>query len=252
VTERYQRRQHSARCPRIFYALFAQRAAGGDPSSSVNRLQNKKQVRITVDGEWLKTQDRFYKFTRLLQIYGEPALYGKVLGVMGWVKPETLSDSALRRWTKSPKLKHDTWFVHQGVLPVEQILSIAFMEKPDISVPYDFETHGRPELERNGLYSISAAELDALNEYEQHAPFINGSVVIICPNSKAPPAIVFRKRHSALVLNIQTGECIQREGCLFSDDDAVRFGIWTRCRSEYLMSLWDKSKARGIISNSIF
>jgi hypothetical protein len=221
---------------------FAQRAASGESSSSVNSLQNKKLIRIKVDYEWLEKEERFYKFSKLLQIYGESSLYSKVLGVMGWVKPATLSDSELRRWIKSPKLKHDTWFVHQGVLPVERILSIEFMEKEDNYVPYNFEIHGRPELERNGLYSISDAELDEVNNHEQHAPFLSGSVVVIFPNPKATPAIVFKKRSCALVLNIQTGAYIGSEGSIFSDEDAIRLGIWTRNHSEYLMSLWNKSK----------
>ena len=33
------------------------------------------------------------------------------------------------------------------------------MSTRDNYVPYDFELHGRPVLERNGIFSISASEL---------------------------------------------------------------------------------------------
>jgi len=220
---------------------FAQRVQGGT-LSTLNQLHNKKRVRIKVDYEWLRKHERFNKFTELLQIYGEPSLYAKILGVMGWVKPEILSDSELRRWLKNPKLKHDTWYVHRGILPVEQILSVEFMEKQDIYVPYNFEIHGRPELEKSGIYSITLAELHKLNNDEPHDLFLNGSVGVICPNPMAPPTIVFRKRNGGLVLNIQTGACIQNEGSIFDDAAVARLGVWTRNNSESLMISWDKSK----------
>lgn len=221
---------------------FAYRAAGDMPPTSAKSLQNKRLVRIKVDYEWLRSQDSFYKFSKLLQLYGESSLYGKMLGVTGWIKPETLSDPELRRWAKSPKLKNDTWFVHNGVLPAERIISVEYMQMQDIYVPYDFEKHGRPELERYGIFSISKAELEDLNLKELNAPFLNGSIVVCCPHPNAPPVVVFRKRDSKLVLKIENGEFLGREGCLFTDGDTKRLSAWTSGNAGNLMILWNKSK----------
>lgn len=133
---------------------FAVKAAGERTTGSVNRLQNKRLIRISVNTDWLRQQPGFCKFTRLLKENNQPARYAKAMGVSGWVKPDTLSDAELLRWMKSPKLRHDTWYLHKGTLPPEQILKVEFMEKPDIYVPYDFEAHGRAELEQNGIYCI--------------------------------------------------------------------------------------------------
>lgn len=230
---------------------FAYRAAGENVLASAKSLHNKHLVRIRVNRSWLKEQDEFYKFTKLLQLYGESSLYGKILGVMGWVKPDSLSDKELKRWIKSPKLKHDTWYVHRGVLPVEQIISVDFMATKDSYIPYDFELHGRPELERNGIFSISASELAELNNIGTGISFLNGSVGVICPHPDHTPAVVFRKRNSAVVIRIQDGKVVGSDGYLLSADDILEgLSDWTRSHSDSLMANWKLSEKSWYRYNS--
>lgn len=220
---------------------FLIKAAGRDAHGPVRGTHNKRLIRLTVDSAWLKQQDTFYPFKKLLRKYEQPSVWATIHGIEGWVKTENLSDSELKRWTKSPKLKHDTWYVHTETLPIERILSIEFMEKPDVYVPYDFELHGRSELEKSGLYSITAEQFKELNEISQEEDFTGGEVLVICPKPDAEPAIVFRKRNSAHVFAIGDGRLMGSQGTRFNPDSLKTISDWVMNNSGQLMGLWNKS-----------
>ena len=148
----------------------------------------------------------------------------------------------IKRWTKSPKLKHDTWYIHTETLPIERILSVEFMEKPDVYVPYDFELHGRSELEKSGLYSITVEQFIELNGMLQEEDFTGGEVLIICPEPDAEPAIVFRKRNSAHVFAIGDGRLMGSQGATFIPESLKIISEWVKQSSEQLMTLWNRSR----------
>ena len=75
---------------------FLLKAGGQDASSPIRGTHNKRLIRLTVDSAWLKQQDTFYPFKKLLREYQQPTLWGTVLGIQGWVKTESLSDSELK------------------------------------------------------------------------------------------------------------------------------------------------------------
>ncbi|WP_410529621.1 hypothetical protein H0S68_25025 (plasmid) [Serratia sp. AXJ-M] len=221
---------------------FARKAAGGLASDTVHSLHNKRLIRLSVDTTWLKQQEGFYSFRQILRHYGQSALYGKALAVSGWVDQRTLSDTELLRWMKSPKLKHDTWYVHTGTLPPDRILSVEYMEKPDIYVPYDFELHGRRQLEKSGFFCITASENNELNTAASNTHYLPGSIFVICPHPDAPPAITFRKSGGILVLSINNGKKLQEEGVAFSEEAVNKLSTWAMNKTDSLMGLWEKSK----------
>lgn len=221
---------------------FLIKASGPDAHGPVRGTHNKRLVRLTVDSAWLKQQDTFYSLKKLLRKYNEPLLRAKTLGVAGWVDISSLSDRELMRWIKSPKLKHDTWYVHTGTLPVERILAIEFMEKPDVYVPYDFELHGRSALEKSGLYSITSQQFAELNDIFQEEDFTGGEILIICPDPAATPAIIFRKPNCAHVLAIQDGRFMGCEGEQYDHQSLTMLSDWVKQNAEQLMDLWNKSR----------
>lgn len=221
---------------------FLIKAAGGDAHGPVRGVHNKRLIRLTVDSAWLKQQDTFYPFKKLLRKYEQPSVWATILAVQGWVNPDNLSDSELKRWTKSPKLKHETWYIHTETLPIERILSIEFMEKPDVYVPYDFELHGRSELEKAGLYSITSQQFNELNGISQEEGFTGGEVFVICPNPDAVPTIVFRKRNSAHVFAIDDGRFMMSQGTPFVSESLKTISEWVKKNSDQLMDLWNNSR----------
>lgn len=225
---------------------FLIKAAGRDAHGPVRGTHNKRLIRLTVDSEWLRQQDTFYPFKKLMRKYEQPSMLATIQGVQGWVKPENLSDSELRRWMKSPKLKHDTWYVHTETLPTERILSVEFMEKPDVYVPYDFESHGRSELEKSGLYSITAEQFKDLNEISQEEDFTGGEVLITCPDPGAVPAILFRKRNSVHVFAIDDGRLMLSHGTRFIPESLKTVSDWVKQNSGQLMDFWNKSRENSL------
>lgn len=221
---------------------FISRASGPNTKGPVRGTHNKRLIRLTVDSDWLKKQDTFYSMKQIMLKYGEPLLRAKILGVAGWVNIDSLSDRELMRWTKSPKLKHDTWYVHTEKLPVERILSIEFMEKTDVYVPYDFELHGGRELEKVGLYSITPQQFNELNEILQEEDFTGGEVLVICNEPDAVPRIVFRNHNGAHVLAINDGSLLQCEGEKYNQQSLKILSDWVRQHSEHLMVLWNRSR----------
>ncbi|PQK87841.1 hypothetical protein [Pantoea ananatis] len=220
---------------------FLKKTAGPYANGPVRGTHDKRLVRLTVDSAWLKQQETLYPFKKLLRKYEQPSVWGIFLGIKGWVDPDKLSDSEVKRWAKSPKLKHDTWYIHTETLPIERILSIEFMEKPDVYVPYDFELHGRSELEKSGIYSITSEQFKELNGVLKDGDFTGGEVFIICPKPDAEPAIVFRKRNSAHIFAIHDGRLMGSQGTRFSRDSLKTISDWVMKNSGQLMGLWNKS-----------
>lgn len=115
-------------------------------------------------------------------------------------------------------------------------------EKPDVYVPYDFELHGRSELEKSGLYSITAEQFKELNEISQEEYFTGGEVLVICPKPDAEPAIIFRKRNSAHVFAIGDGRLMGSQGTTFIPESLKTISDWVKQNSGQLMNLWNRGR----------
>lgn len=143
--------------------LFWRQMNGFTNDQILPPVQNKRAVRITIDAKWIQSQPGFHKYTDLLTILKQPKYYALRLGITALAGNKTLTPQEREYWSTHPDLMHDTWYVHNGVLPHYRMKVVEFMEEDGNYYAYDFEKHGRAEMARYGSYSISQDLLKNIN-----------------------------------------------------------------------------------------
>lgn len=222
---------------------FLRRAGKLSKNKVLLGTHNKQVIRITIDGEWLKGQDEFISYVKLMKKLNQPKDFVKRIGVAGLIDISGLNEKKLNRWMKSDKTKEKTWYVFGGVIPLEQFISIDFMASENVYVPYDFEAHGRKIMEDSGFFCVSASKLQELNK-STSSQFTGGSVFALSTNEEPEPYISFRNNHYNVAVSLLSKKFIAKYGCedAIDKDREVLFS-WVNENNDMLMELFNASNA---------
>ncbi|MGE9553623.1 hypothetical protein ACQPT2_21090 [Erwinia amylovora] len=220
---------------------FLRRAGNISKNKALLGTHNKQVIRITIDGEWLKRQDKFISYVKLMRKLNQPKDYAKKIGVAGLIDTSRLNEKKLIRWMKSDKTKEKTWYVFDGVIPVEQFISIDFMVSEHVYVPYNFESHGRKIMENSGFFCVSSSKLQELNKLTS-SQFIGGSVFALSTNEEPEPYVAFRNKNYNVAVALLSKKFIAKYGCedKIEKDREVLFS-WVGENEGMLMGLFNAS-----------
>lgn len=177
-----------------------------------NLSQDKSRVRIMIDSDDLENYDRAKKvglvsFLELYRWLGIPALFGKYVGLSANMDVTELTDEALQHeLSLTGNTEEHCWYLHRGPIPAKLIREVSYLTQ-DGYVPYDFEAHGRADMQAAGfgcasaqINALLAGVLTASNRFE--AP----KAMVICENPNAPIYLTVRGAGTTHLFNMETGE----------------------------------------------
>ncbi|WP_025854641.1 hypothetical protein [Pseudomonas sp. CHM02] len=204
--------------------------------------QDKSRVRIMIDSDDLKDYDRAKKvglvsFLELYRWLGIPALFGKYVGLSANMNVGELTAQALQhQLSLTGNSEEHCWYLHRGAIPAQLIQEVCYLTQ-DGYVPYDFETHGRVDMQAAGfgcareqINARLATVLPASNRFEAPKAFV------ICENPNAPIYLTVRGAGTTHSFDMETGEPVTAVDTNYPLASVQQFVIahrdeWQVCRN---------------------
>ncbi|QTG17282.1 DUF4160 domain-containing protein (plasmid) [Agrobacterium tumefaciens] len=198
---------------------------------------DKTRVRIKVK---VSSRDRkLFHYSAWSKKHDGP-LFAKMMG-LSCVKTITdLSTSELHRLMASAATKEDTWFlsfrpIHPGEF--EEVL----YRTDEGYVPYEFEQHGRHELEKVGIYSSDQSSLDELSEFlRPRHRYDRAGAVVTCADLSMPANVVVRGGGVNVAVDLASRHVLGGNPGDYEKDILA----WVESHLRDLNDAWDKSRTQ--------
>lgn len=226
---------------------YVDRVEGNKPTNS--HSHDKSKVRIMVDSADLTPFDKqtmkgLISFVGLYEFLGYSPMSAKRVGLSAYMDLSLLSPEALQRELScTDNTEEHCWYVHRGRIPADLIREVSYRTDEGY-VPYDFESHGRKDMEGAGFACASAPTNAALSEIL--APlhgFENAKATLLCLDPDKPVFVTVRGSGVIMEFDIETGKPVSLVSANYPFASITQFILdhreeWLECRDRALAACY--------------
>ncbi|WP_234908054.1 DUF4160 domain-containing protein [Rhizobium rhizogenes] len=168
--------------------------------------------------------------------------FAKFMGLSCVKTVAGLNASELEKMMSMTVTKEETWFLSFRPIDPEEFDEVLYRTE-DGYVPYDFEQHGRRELEAVGIY---AAGQNALSELRgllgSRHRYDRASAVVTCANIAMPANVVVRGGGITVAFNLETLRMLEGGSGQYEEEIIA----WIERHLDDLKEAWEKSRTQLI------
>lgn len=198
---------------------------------------DKTRIRIQVK---IPTRDRkLANYTTWSKKHDGPN-FAKMMGISCVTNIRNVSAVELDRLMSKTATKEETWFL--SFRPIDPLEFEEVLYRTDDGYfPYDFEQHGRAELEKVGIYAPDRKSLDELSVVlRPRHRFDRPGAVVTCADLSMPANVVLRGGGVNVAFDLATRRVLEGEPGQHEQELAA----WVDHHHHSLNDAWEKSRAQ--------
>lgn len=181
---------------------YQERVQGG-PARNLRTL-NKTQLRIGVELD-PDAEPGLMSFADWCSRQADPT-YAKRIGLSARVDLRRYTEVQRKKMMKTETTKENTWWLSFTPVKPERFVNVDFNDKGTF-VPYDFESHGRAALRRDGIAVVPRPLLDELAQLVPSTHrFETTKALMICGEPSMRPMVVVRGGGQMDAYDISNGQ----------------------------------------------
>ncbi|KJF70127.1 MULTISPECIES: DUF4160 domain-containing protein [Rhizobium/Agrobacterium group] len=200
---------------------------------------DKTRIRIKVK---IPTRDRkLFNYSAWSRKNDGPR-FAKFMGLSCVESVAGLNASELERVMLMTATKEETWYLSFRPIDPKEFEEVLYRTE-DGYIPYDFELHGRHELENVGIYSAGKAALEELREVvaSRHG-YDRASAVVTCADLAMPANVVVRGGGINVAFNLDTLRRLEGSAGPYEEEIVA----WIERHRLDLNEAWQKSRTQLI------
>ena len=212
---------------------YQERVQGGPARNQ--RTLDKTQLRIGVELD-PDTEPGLMSFNQWCTMQGEPS-YAKRIGLSARVDLRKYTDAQRKKMMKIEPTKEQTWWLSFTPVQTNKFVSVDFNDN-GVFVPYDFESHGRAALRRDGLAVPSRSTLDELAQLVPSThQFETAKALMICAEPTMRQVVVIRGGGQMDAYDVSNGQHVM------GNPDRAPYDVqdWIARHRAELMTCWEQA-----------